>query len=275
MGAPSRADKEPRVQSRNFSRSAASGFAIHGGDAKEVVSMEPNVLHTEVLPGGSTWSHVLKRGTALRITDTEGGANVAAYFLNFELPSERFNLPDTLKAQHTARLTKGHVLYSDMGRILCSITEDTVGWHDPLAGMSNAALVEKKYGKSSYQQMRNDWHQNAREALSVELGKYGMGVRDLHATVNFFSKVTVDEEGGLHYHANNSTAGAYVELRAEMNVLVLLNTCPHPMEPEGGYAPKPVTLSIVRVPSPRPDDPCRMLCRENVRGFLLTDFYFL
>jgi uncharacterized protein len=243
--------------------------------AEEILSMESSVLSTEVVPGGATWSHVLKRGTALRITDVEGGANVAAYFLNFELPAERFNLPDTLKAQHTARLTKGHVLYSDMGRILCSITEDTVGWHDPIAGISNASLIEEKYGKGTYQELRNSWYQNARDALSIELGKYGLGRRDLHATVNFFSKVTADADGNLRYCVNNSEAGSFVELRAEMNVLVLLNNCPHPLEPGSLYAPKPVTLSITRVPAPRPDDLCRTLCRENARGFLLTEFYFL
>lgn len=237
--------------------------------------MESSLLATEAVPGGATWSHVLKRGTALRITDVEGGANVAAHFLNFDLPAERFNLPDTLKAQHTARLTKGHVLYSDMGRILCSITEDTVGWHDPLAGLSNAEVVEKKYGKLTYQKARNNWRQNARDGLTIELGKYGLGPRDLHATVNFFSKVTVDRDGNLHYCPGNSPAGSYVELRAEMNVLVLLNTCPHPLDPGATYAPKPVTLSINRVPAPRPDDPCRTQCRENARGFLLTEFYFL
>jgi urea carboxylase-associated protein 2 len=237
--------------------------------------MESSVLSTESVPGGATWSHVLKRGTALRITDVEGGANVAAYFLNSDIPAERFNLPDTLKAQHTARLTKGHVLYSDMGRILCSITEDTVGWHDPIAGISNAALVEKKYGKSTYQQARNQWYQNARDGMTIELGKYGLGPRDLHATVNFFSKVTVDHEGNLHWSANHSRAGSYVELRAEMNVLVLLNTCPHPLDAGNAYAPKPVELSISSVPAPRSDDPCRVLCPENARGFLMTEFYFL
>jgi uncharacterized protein len=237
--------------------------------------MESTMLWTETVPGGATWSHVLKRGTALRITDVEGGANVAAYFLNFEIPAERFNLPDTLKAQHTARLTKGHVLYSDMGRILCSITEDTVGWHDPLGGLSNAAQVEKKYGNASYQQLRNEWHQNARDGFLVELGKYGLSSRDLHATVNFFSKVSVDETGDLHYSAHNSPPGSYVELRAEMNVLVLLNTCQHPLAPGGEYAPRPVELSIARVPTPRPNDLCRMLCCENTRGFLLTELFFL
>ena len=237
--------------------------------------MGTSVVLSEVLPGSATWSHVLKRGTALRITDVEGGANVAAYFLNFELPAERFNLPDTLKAQHTACLTKGHVLYSDMGRILCSITEDTVGWHDPIAGLSNAATIERKYGKATYQQRHNQWHQNARDGLSVELVKYGLGARDLHATVNFFSKVTADGNGDLHYCPGNSQPGSYVELRAEMNVLVLLNSCPHPLDPSDVYEPKPVTLSIAKVPAPRTDDACRLLCRENMRGFLLTEFHFL
>src|SRR6201986_717274 len=200
-------------------------FSCRSSQPGSAFVVESSVLYSEVLPGGATWSHVLKRGTALRITDPEGGANVAGYFLNFELFAERFNLPATLKAQHTARLTKGHVLYSDIGRILGSITDDTVGWHDPLAGLSNAALVEKKYGRLTYQQARNDWHQNARDGMTIELGKYGIGPRDLHATVNFFSKVTVDEAGNMHYVPDNSIAGSYVELRAEMNTLVILNTC--------------------------------------------------
>ena len=237
--------------------------------------METSVLCTELLPGGATWSHVLKRGTSLRITDVEGNANVAAYFLNFELPSERFNLPDTLKAQHTARLRAGNVLFSDMGRVLCSITDDSLGWHDPLAGISNAATVEKKYGRLTYQEARNGWHQNARDGFLVELGKYGMSPRDLHATVNFFSKVVVDETGRMQYVQDHSKPGSYVELRAEMNTLVLLNTCPHPLNDEPGYQPKPVELSISRVPAPRRDDRCRTLCPENARGFVLTELYFL
>src|SRR5579871_4251339 len=150
---------------------------------------ETSVLWEETVEPGAAWSHVLKRGTSLLITDMEGGANVGAIFYNFECPAERFNLPDTLKAQHVARLTKGCVLYSDMGRILCSITEDTVGWHDPLAGTSNASSIERAYGKLSYQEARNQWHQNARDGLLIELGKYGLGSRDLHATLNLFSKV--------------------------------------------------------------------------------------
>jgi len=67
-------------------------------------------------------------------------------------------------------------LYSDMGRILCSITDDTLGWHDPLGGCSDAALVAKKYGSSTYQVARNNWHQNALDGFLIELAKYGLAL---------------------------------------------------------------------------------------------------
>ena len=75
------------------------------------------ILWEETIEPGATWSHVLKRGAALHITDVEGGANVGGIFYNFECPVERYNMPDTLNAQHIARLTTGSVLYSDMGRV--------------------------------------------------------------------------------------------------------------------------------------------------------------
>ena len=236
---------------------------------------ETPILWDETVQPGATWSHILKRGTALRLTDLEGGANAGALFYNFECPVERYNMPDTLKAQHIARLTEGFVLYSDMGRVLCSITNDTVGWHDPIGGCSNAALVKAKYGEASYQEFRNDCHRNALDGYLVELGKWGLGPRDLVPNVNFFSRVDVDGAGNMAFHSGNSLAGGSVELRAEMNVLVILNTCQHPLDPYSKYEPKPVGLSIRRVPAPGPLDPCRTSRPENGRGFTLTERYFL
>lgn len=233
------------------------------------------LLWEETLQPGATWSHVLKRGTALRLTDTEGGANVGAIFYNFELPVERYNMPDTLKAQHIARLTTGAVLYSDMGRILCSITQDSLGWHDPIGGASNAALVRSKYGELTYQEARNGRHQNMYDSFVVELGKYGLGPRDLTSNVNFFSKVAVGEDGGMSFVSGHSAPGSFVELRAEMNVLVILSALQHPLDPNPQYAPKPVGLSISRVAAPGPDDICRNSRPENGRGFTLTERYFL
>ena len=233
------------------------------------------VLWDEELPGNATWSHVLKRGTALRLTAMAAGANVGAYFLNADNPSERLNLPDTLKAQHIARLTTGTVLYSDMGRVLCSITGDSVGWHDPLGGCSDRALVARKYGELSYQKARNDWHQNALDGFRTELEKHGLGSRDLGMNVNFFSKVRVADDGSVHFMESASRAHDWVEVRAEMNVLVVLNTCQHPMDTAAVYRSVPVRLAVKRVAPPAADDVCRRSCAENGRGFELTERYFL
>jgi urea carboxylase-associated protein 2 len=208
------------------------------------------------------------------MTAMEGGAKVGAIFYNWENPTERYNMPDTLKAQHIARLTRGAVLYSDMGRVLCSITHDEVGWHDPLSGCANAALVAAKYGVATYQECRNGWQQNAYDGFVIELTKYGLNARDMAAPINFFSKVVVDESGAMEFVPEHSRPGMSLEVRAEMNVLVLLNSGQHPLDPHPAYAPKPVHLSVRRVATPGPDDECRTSCPENGRGFMLTERYF-
>ena len=236
---------------------------------------DTSVLFEETVQPGASWSHVLKRGTALRLTDTQGGANAGALFYNWENPCERYNMPDTLKAQHVARLTRGCVLYSDMGRILCSVTSDTVGWHDPLSGCANAALVRAKYGEARYQEHRNAYHRNAWDGFVIELAKYGLGERDMTAPVNFFSKVVVDAAGSMQFARRHSAPGSVVELRAEMNVLVVLNSCQHPLDPSPRYEPRPLALTVSRVPPPAADDECRRFRPENGRGFTLTERYFL
>jgi len=236
--------------------------------------MIPDPIFEDAIAPGGTWSHVLKRGTVLRMTDVEGRANVGAIFYNWENPTERYNMPDTLKAQHIAKLTRGNVLYSDMGRILCSIVDDTAGWHDPLSGCANAALVRAKYGEARYQQHRNAFYRNALDDFTIELAKYGLSARDLAAPVNFFSKVVVSTSGAMQFTPRRAAPGAYVELRAEMNVLTVLNTCPHPLDPGPEYSPAPVHLAIRGAAPVGADDLCRTSRPENGRGFILTERYF-
>jgi urea carboxylase-associated protein 2 len=236
--------------------------------------MSDQLILEEPLRGGQMWSRVLGRGQTLRLTDVEGGAAVAALFYNFEEPSERYNMPDTLKAQQIARLTAGFVLYSDMGRVLCSVTEDTVGWHDTITGHGTAAHGRAKFGEGTYQQLRNDWYRNTRDNFLVELGKYDLGKRDIVANVNFFVKVVVDEQGTLGFVPGHSRPGSYVELRSEMNTLVVLSNTPHPLDPSSQYAPKPVTLTLRAGAPAGPQDACRLSRPENARGFSLTESYF-
>jgi urea carboxylase-associated protein 2 len=230
-------------------------------------------LH-ETLRGGQTWSRRLARHQRLILRDVEGRACLSALFYNAHDPTERYNMPDTLKAQFTAFLTAGRVLYSDMGRILCSIVADDCGWHDTISGIGGAGEARARFGEEgSDQAVRNDFHRNGRDNLLIELGKHGLGKRDVVSNVNFFVRVDVDDAGALTWHPGNSRPGACVELRFEMDTLVVLTNTPHPLDPEARYRPPPAELFIASGPGPGPEDACRTFRSENGRGFQLTEAY--
>lgn len=236
---------------------------------------QERVLWEEPMPGGVQWSGVLQRGTTLRVVDLEGRANVAVLLFNKDQLTERYNMPDTLKAQHTAFLTRGNACYSDMGRILCSIPEDTCGWHDTVCGVLDMPTMQARYGVHRYQEHRNAMHRSGLDGLVVELQKWGLGRRDVHANLNLFSQVRADESGALHFERAGRAPGQYLDLRCEMNVLVVLSTAPHPLDPSPAYEPGPIRLTAWRSGTAGADDVVRHSCAENARGFINTERSFL
>ena len=225
------------------------------------------LIYEAQLPGGSHWSLIVPKGTLLRLTDEEGGANLGLLFYNPKNLLERYNAPDTSKCQHTFKLTQGHCLYSDMGHIFCSIVEDSTGWIDTVGGTSNKAKVSARWGSRDYQRDRNLWLQNGYDSFLVEVAKYGLGERDLAANLNLFSKVAVNDGGDLQFVSDHSPAGATITLRFEMDTLVVMHTCPHPMNPVAEYPRKPVRYALLEADPVAADDLCLNSRPENGRGF--------
>ncbi len=222
---------------------------------------------TDLIPAASHWSLMVPAGNTLQFTDVEGGANLSVLFYNPHNMLERYNAPDTLKCQHTFKLSTGNCLYSDMGRIFCSIVRDDTQWIDTVGGVANKQKVAQKWGERDYQKSHNNWLQNGYDALLVEVAKYGLGKRDLAANLNLFSKVHTDAEGNLNFAENHSKAGSVIELRFEIDTLVVLTTCPHPMNPEAVYPTKPVQMSMLKSAPVSEDDTCLNHRPENGRGF--------
>lgn len=233
------------------------------------------VLYEDSIPGGCHWSMIMRAGQQLTLVDELGGANVGMLFYNPMMPLERINLPDTLKCQHTFKLTKGHCIYSDMGRIFCSIIEDSVGWHDASSGTCNKKLVERKWGKKTFQDAHNDFHRNGLDSFLIHLAKYGLGKRDLAANINFFSKVSTDDNGNMNYVDGHSKPGDSVVLRFEMDTLVIFHACPHPLNSADNYPVKPVAYQVAQSEPVPEGDFCKHACGENERGFMNNYLYQL
>lgn len=197
-------------------------------------------VYDHVIPAGEPWLHLLRKGQVLRILDLEGNQAVDTLFYNAADPAERYSATDTIREQGNIYLTTGTVLLSDQGNPMLTIVADTCGRHDTLGGACAAESNQVRYALE-----KRPMH-NCRDNYLLALAEsgYAMGKRDLTCNINFFMNVPVTASGGLSFEDGISEAGKYVELRAEMDVLVLVSNCPQLNNPCNAYNPTPARMLI-------------------------------
>ncbi len=224
--------------------------------------MSQPLLEHEI-PGGAAWSLLVRAGRELVLTAAGPGANCATLLFPAHDAADRLNVPDTLKAQMSACIRPPLVLMSDRGVGLASVTGSSLGWHDCLGGHSVDAHVDR-FGTSSYAADRNAWRRSARALFLLELAKHGRSAADLHACVNFFAKVATGDDGSLTFVPGHSASGDWVRLRAEVDLLVVLATAPHPMDPV--WAPAAVRAEVRPTAPYGLDDPSVTFRDESARA---------
>ncbi|WP_066056781.1 urea amidolyase associated protein UAAP1 [Robertmurraya korlensis] len=226
-----------------------------------------NQVPTKIIPAGGKWSTKIRRGKKLTFTALGEGANLSILLYNADDTTERYNMPDTLKAQHTAHLTTGNVLMSDNGRVLASIIDDSLGWHDTISGYATRLMIDERFGKTSYQNQRNDWYRSGEENFAVELFRNGLTNRDLTPVVNLFSKVYCEDDGSLHFVPGHAKTGETITLRTEMDVIIILSNTPNPLDPSASYPSVSVEVTVTDAAPLEEDDTCVNHRPENRRAF--------
>jgi len=201
-----------------------------------------SILSDVTVAARAPYSATLKAGQSMRIIDLDGQQAVDALFYNPHDPSERYSAQDTLAAQAMAGgkfyLETGAVLRSNEGRKMLTLVADSCGFHDTNAGACSCESNTVRFGHETR------FMHACRENFLVELAKYGMGKRDLVSNVNFFMNVPIRPNGELTVDDGVSKPGGYVELRAEMDVLVLISNCPQVNNPCNGFNPTPIRIII-------------------------------
>jgi urea carboxylase-associated protein 2 len=223
------------------------------------------VLHREQVPPGWYAPMRLRRGEGLRIVDDTGRSSVSLIGWREEDTSERINCADTVKVQWSAVIAKGRVILSDMGRVCLSLIEDTSGAHDILVGGSTPASTHAAFGAPA---------RNTQENFLAAASKLGLDVRDIPPCVTFFAPVSLDDAGRFRWQEGRKRPGDFVDLRAEMNLIVVASNCPHPLDPARPAASGSVTLIKHRAAAAAVDDPCRTASPEAARAFAFTDRLF-
>jgi urea carboxylase-associated protein 1 len=201
-----------------------------------------SVISDIVVPARAPYSAVVKAGQIMRIIDLESQQAVDALFYNAHGIAERYSAQDTLAAQAAAGkpfyLETGSVLLSNEGHAMMTVIADTCGYHDTCAGACSCESNTVRFGHETR------FMHSCRENFLAEAQKYGMGKRDLVSNVNFFMNVPIRPDGEMTVDDGVSEPGGYVDLRAEMDVLVLISNCPQVNNPCNGFNPTPIRIVI-------------------------------
>lgn len=198
------------------------------------------VVHDEVVAARAPWSLVVRAGTTLRIVDLEGNQAVDCLLYNADDPEERYSASETIVAQRNIFLERGTRLVSNEGNVMMTIVGDTCGRHDTVGGACSAESNTLRYGHHTK-------HQHACvENFLLEHARRGMGKRDMVSNINWFMNVPVDADGALGIVDGVSAPGKHVDLRAEMDTLVVVSNCPQINNPCNGFAPTPVRMVVYR-----------------------------
>jgi len=194
----------------------------------------------EIIAAGEPWIGTVERGQVLRIVDLEGNQAVDTLFYNAHDTEERYSAADTIRAQGNIYLTTGSPLRSNLGASMLTIVEDTCGRHDTLGGACSAESNTVRYALE-----KRHMH-SCRDNFLLALERYGraMNKRDLPSNINFFMNVPVTSDGALRFADGISAAGRYVQMRAHMDVLVLISNCPQLNNPCNAYNPTPIRILI-------------------------------
>lgn len=199
-----------------------------------------NTIQEFTIPARAPWSHTVKAGQTIRIVDLEGNQAVDCLFYNAHDTSERYSSCETVVLQQNIFLGVGTQLISTEGRPMLTITADNVGRHDTSGGACSCESNTLRYGHHTK-------HQHACvENFIYELAQHGLGKRDVVSNINWFMNVPVLEDGALGIVDGISGPGKFVELRAEMDTLVVISNCPQINNPCNGFNPTPVQVTILQ-----------------------------
>lgn len=198
-------------------------------------------VYREIVGAGDYWLQVVQAGQTLRLVDVEGNQAADTLFYNAANPVERYSAVDTIQRQQRLYLGVGTQLMSTEGRPMLEIVADTCGRHDTLGGACATESNTVRYAleKKCMHACRDSY------LLAVtENDQYGLTKRDLTHNINFFMNVPVTPDGGLTFADGLSAPGKYVEMKALMDVIVLLSNCPQLNNPCNGYNPTPIEVLI-------------------------------
>ncbi|WP_243385342.1 DUF1989 domain-containing protein [Bacillus kexueae] len=196
--------------------------------------MENRLYH--IIPAEHGAGFHLHKGETIRIIDQNGEQVADFVAVSRENEDEVLDPGATMDAMQKKDLQIGDKIYSNYYRPMFTITKDKVGKHDLLLPACRKEMYELLYNKEN--------HANCFDNLNDALKAFSISPLTHHRPFNIFMNTVVDADGQVKVERPLSEPEDYIELRAEMDLVVAVSACPTSESSCNGFEPSPIRIEI-------------------------------
>ena len=199
-----------------------------------------NVKYIYLPARGFMSGKLIKKNQVIRVIDLEGHQCFDCIIW------DATNFYNVSNCMHTQVLNRkwnkwrpGDAIYSKNCDTLAIISEDTTdGSHAFIGAFCNEAYFRVRLGIPGCP--------NCRDNFLAAMANYGFCAKDIDwgSCISFFMPFFYNEDGTIGRGETDNKPGDYIDLMAQMDIVVAISNCPNERSPVNAYNPTPLQAII-------------------------------
>lgn len=180
--------------------------------------LSEKILTSIHLPPRTGTAFSIEAGSVVRILDVVGEQVADLVAFSSQDTSEYLSSARSLDYNNRIYLTTGDALFSDCSNPMFTILDDKVGKHDFLFAPCSPEMFHRTYGIAKP-------HPNCLDNLAAGLSPFGIPSSRIPVAFNVFMNAGILPDGRITISPPLSTAGDFIDLKAEMDLVIGVSAC--------------------------------------------------
>tara|TARA_B100000749_G_scaffold216581_1_gene171470 strand:- start:836 stop:1471 length:636 start_codon:yes stop_codon:yes gene_type:complete len=199
---------------------------------------KPMLPNLTFIPPGEARAFSVSKGVLIRIINSEGNQVVDTWAFNSSFPNEFLSMAHSRSSLYRLFFEPGDTLVSNRFQPILTIIQDTSpGYHDTLHAACSAES-NRYYGAEHL-------HPNCQDNLKAIMNSRETPLQAIPCPWNIFERAIILPDGTLEDEPSLAATGDYLELIAEVNLVLVCSACPSLVGNISSGQPRGATVEIV------------------------------
>jgi len=206
--------------------------------------MPRTVIEEIYIPAGQAKAFTVSKGQIFRIQQVEEKQVADVILINADNRREKFHAGYTvilncIKGIGNTKAVKELYSQPPYENVMATVIDDPVGIHFPYMGTRCSRTIYKLRDKVDVPP-----HRTCQDNLAEVIAPYGLGPEEVPDVFNVWMNVDIDKNGCFVFKPPVVGHDGYIDIKAEMNLLVAVSACPSDKVPVNDFRIKPLKAII-------------------------------